>query len=278
MEKSSQTKIIRCDNINPDDVWGDNQKVIEIIGLGSGDGFRLENANLPKGWDENLGKIKNIDPTRAADFYQQTCQESGYDLEKVVFDNNNILAELIIKHKASGDESKLSLLDSNFMQQENGEYATKNISRIGAAVIFQCIISKYLDYGWQSKDFKYGVINYSPEHVQSGYGPIGLEIPADIFNQDGEITDVYEQRYFIDRANNIAGRFGVDLQEAIFNERGILHGVGVSGDRTSYQLNEGERKYNSHNVDRADQAAALHGIVALHINNLLDKKYMNQGR
>lgn len=272
-----KTEIIRCHDINPDDIWGSEQKVIEIIGRGSGNGFTLKNANLPKGWDDNLAGIKNIDLTSLTDFYQYTCQKSGYNLEKASFDGNKILTELIIKHNSSGDESKISLLDNDFIHKERGEYTTKNLSNIGAAVIFQYIISNYLDHGWGHDDFKYGTISKSVDNFVS-YGPEDLEIPADIFKKDGLITNKYYQEHFEYSAHNIAGRFGIDMEGLSFDDRGILTSVAVSGDRTYYSLDRNcswhDNQYSCHNVDCADQAVALHGIVASYINHLLSSKYM----
>jgi len=64
MEREKPLVITQKRTVDSDEVWGDKQRIVEIIGEGSGGGFKLENANLPKGWEESLDNVKEIDIDR----------------------------------------------------------------------------------------------------------------------------------------------------------------------------------------------------------------------
>jgi len=199
----------------------------------------------------------------------------GYDLNEITFDTNKILTKLII---SNGDKSEVSLeLGGRFFREvERAEYTTKNLSKIGSAVLVQALISDYLSIGWGNDGFRYGYIGYVGGDMGS-YFPAELEIPKTI-NLDEMVTNEYYQEYFRDNANNIAGRFGTNLKNIEFTKNGLLHLAEVDGVNGCYYSLDGAsrgkfgRQYNCHNVDNARQAAALHGIVASYVNFLLDKQ------
>lgn len=271
MEKEQNPIITQSKEVDSDEVWGNPQRIIEIIGEGSGNGFKLQNANLPREWEKSLDCVKKIDLSRFADFHAEICVERAYKLEEMSFDSNNILTLASIRNLEDGLISEISLSDSWLFKRERGEYISNNLRKIGSAVIFQTMLSRYLGHGW-GRNFDYGYIDGLGIGV---YGPIDLKVPKDIFNKEGQITGEDYQKDFCDKAHNIAGRFGLEMTNIDFDGRGILHTVNVTGDRTYYSLEDcgynKRRQYVSHNVDRADQAAALHGIVASYINFLLDK-------
>lgn len=271
MEKEQNPTITLSKEVDPDEVWGNPQRIIEIIGEGSGNGFRLKGANLPREWEKSLDIIKKIDLSRFTNLHAEICVERGYKLEEMSFDSNNILTLASIRNLEDGLISEISLSDSWLFKRERGEYISNNLRKIGSAVIFQAMLSRYLGYGW-GDNFGYGYID-GPGN--GGYGPRNLKVPKDIFDKESQITGKDYQKDFCNEAHNIAGRFGLEMTGIDFDERGILHTVNVAGNSTYYSLEDcgynQRRQYVPHNVDRADQAAALHGIVASHINSLLDK-------
>ena len=266
--KENDVIIKQSSKVNAEEVWGDYQKVVDITGLGSGKGFEIDNANLPKGWESSS---LNIEPKVFAGFYSSMCEDRGLQLQEMSFDPNKILTEAIIRDK-NNILSRL-YLDNDCVRPDKGKYLTDNLHKIGAAVLFQDMISRYLGYCWGNK-FDYGYIDGLD---RGGYMPVDLKVPKDIFEKKDQITNAYYQNGFCNQAHNIAGRFGLELKDVNFDDRGILHSVNVAGDSTYYSLADcGQnmnRKYVSHNVDSAEQAAVLHGIVSLYINYLLGRKH-----
>lgn len=278
MEKELDSNIINIskENIDPRIVWGSKKRIIEIIGQGSGRGFELKNANLPERWEDSIDRSRQIDLGRLALNNSEICEKWGYNLEAIDFDQNGVLRTMSIKNCDGKDVSTLELSSSGHQREtEKGIYVTNNIDSIEAAIVTQEILSRYLGF-LSDDDFKYGYIGSSSSVVMGGgFGPVGLEIPKDIFRRDEEITGEGYQTHLYEQAINIAGRFGIQLEGVDFDDRGALRSVSVEGDRVYYGLGDSGRrsnKYESHNVDNAYQAAVLHGIVALYINFLLDKE------
>jgi hypothetical protein len=267
MERQQNPTVTLSGEVNPNDVWGSKQQIIEIIGYGSKLEYDIKNANLPPNWEKS-NRIKEISPDAFADFTNEICEHKSFKLENVSFDKNKMLTNLAIKDIKNGDVSELYLSDRIANQEEQkGIYVSKNVNKIGAAVIIHTMMSKYLDYGWGSK-FDYGYV----ESQEAGFTPINLHISKSILYSNKEITGESYQRRFRDEAFNIAGRFGCDLQDIIFDERGILKKVCGHGNETNYELITGRDKssfnneYHAHNVDDIYTAVAFHGIVASHLN------------
>jgi hypothetical protein len=131
------------------------------------------------------------------------------------------------------------------------------------------IIGSLFSYIWGDK-FDYGyIVSHQNEYMRI-YGSVNLKLPADIYKLgEGEkATSEYYRQKLSCLALNIAGRFGLqyDKTDVAFDEKGILMGAEVEGDRTNYTIGRLGRDYQPHNVDTAYQAAALHGIVANYIN------------
>ena len=273
MERGEFRVITQEQAVNPDEVWGNNQRIVEIIGEGSGSGFKIENANLPLNWEESLGNVNKIDFDKCAQLILCKCNLHGYNLKEITFDTNKILTRLIISNR-DGNETSLKL-DGNFREIEKAKYTTENLAKIGSAVLMQSLISDYLSLGWGNDNFRYGYIGFSGEST-GGYFPANLKIPEAI-KLDEVVTNEYYQETFKNNANNIAGRFGTNLRNIEFTKNGLLHLAEVDGVNGCYYSLEGAstesfgRQYHCHNVDSARQAAALHGIVASYINFLLDK-------
>lgn len=263
-----------CDEqtVNPDDFWGSKQRVIEIIGEGSGAGFSLKHANLPLDWEKSLNRVREIKIEAYVKYIIDSCVAYKYKANEIGFDNN-ILKKLIIADD-SGDESRL-LLGGDFRQIERAEYTTSNLRKIGTAVLFQSVLSHYLSVGWSDENFRYGYIGKRDDYI-GAYYPRELEIPKSV-DLSQQVTNEYFQEGFKLRANNIAGRFGLDLNNIEFNEKGVLTSVEVNGTNGCYYnlRSETSHRYICHNVETANQAAALHGITASYINFLIDNNERN---
>lgn len=262
----------RENEVSPETVLGSQQRVAEIIGLGSGRGFELRGINLPKNWSVSIDNLKAIHVNKYESYIDGICRKWDFLLNKIVFDKNNALREITIGNR-KGELSRIFLAEFG-KDKEKGVYLTEGLDKIESVMIFQEIMASYLDYGW-GDDFNYGYILCNPKNTMGGgFGPIDLDIPIDILESRNILADVYIQRFFSNQAFNIAGRFGLELEEIKFDKRGLLTGVGVSGDRTSYSLGDSvssRGSYSAHNVDTPYQAAALHTIVAKYINSLSKK-------
>lgn len=273
MEKEYVRITTQEQSIDPDEFWGDEQRIIEIIGEGSGDGFRLEHANLPINWEMSLDKVKRISLEKYAQLVSSRCETYGYDLKEVSFDSNKILTKLVIGKNNSIASMELG---GGYLEDQKAKYKTENLTKIGSAVLMQSLLSEYLSFSWSTEDFDYGRIGYSGDYI-GGFFPIDLKIPRNI-NIDGFVTNDFFQQSFMNKANNIAGRFGVDLKNIQFTENGLLNLAEVEGVNGCYYSldrffdEKYKRQYHCHNVDSYSQSVALHGIVASYINFLIDKE------
>lgn len=276
MEKEFSSKVISVGpNVDDRDVWGDEKRLVEIVGLGSGHGFRLSNINLPKNWENSLEVLKNVDLNRFESFNTAICEKWGFTLDKMVFDPNKILKEISVSNNKRTCVYSMSLSEF-YVDKQRGRYIADNLDRIEPAMIFQEIAATYFNFGW-GDGFDYGHICSDPQSPMGGFGPLDLKIPKNIFNLDQIITNGHYQENFINNAFNIAGRFGLSAENIKFNDKGILTEVSVGDGRTSYYLDDRghyDNTYVSHNVDNSYQAAALHDIVASYINFLLEGDYL----
>ena len=259
--------------VNPEVVWGSDFKIVQIIGLGSGQGFTFDGLNLPREWEANIPKLKQINPEVLTDYCQNLCEPWNFNLEKLHLDKNNVLKEVIIKNNKTQDLSHL-VLSEEFREQERGIYVGKNINKIEPAIILQQIGCQFLRSGWYENG--YAIISGNPGSMfGSGFGSDNLKIPKKTFEGTEVVTNSHYQQNFINDAHNIAGRFGENIRSIHFTPRGILSSVDVVGDRVGYFLDLDDKrnsKFTSHNVDTPEQAAVLHNIVASHINFILQKE------
>lgn len=259
--------------VDPEKVWGSDFKHLEIIGQGSGLGFDFVGLNLPKEWEKSLNQIKLISFDKINSFFSTICQTNNCSLESLVLDSNNILQEIIIKNKNSNNQSRVSLPDPFSFKSETGIYQVENVKDYSSAFVIQNLVSRYLDFCFPQND-------YSRIEGYNGFGPINLKIPEKYFESKKPIINEYFKEQFIFKANNICGRFGVELEYLSFKENGILRSCSVTGDRTCFYLENGgsreNREFNSHNVDTYQQAFALHTVVSSYLNHLIDKEKYQQ--
>lgn len=259
--------------VDKDEVWGGPKRIVEIEGLGSGRGFKLNNINLPRDWDESKDKLKNFDLKRFETLNQEICEKWGFELERIVFDPSKILKEISVKNPKTDLVSKMAL--SDMWLARKGDYVTDNLESVEPTMIFQEVAASYFNCVWGDK-FSYGSIYCDTKSkLGGGYNPLWLEVPQDIYESDGILVGEHYQEELIHEAFNISGRFGLKIKDIDFDDRGLLTYVAVDGDRTCYYLeNAGisSRRYQGHNIDTPYQALAMHNIVASYINFLLDKR------
>jgi len=276
MELDKPPVIYKYGRVNPDKVWGDKQRVIEVIGRGSGQGFGIKGANLPTRWDDCIDAMRDTKTDSMVNRMLFACSNWGYKLEEVSFDNNNILTEVVINSGGKEPEVSKMALSNTFPMNERGVYEFGRLDdsydnllhKIGSAIVHLEIISEYLSYAW-GDNIDYGYIMGG-----SGYGSRNLKIPKNIFDNKNILTGENYQESFLRKADNIAGRFGQNLRSLEFDKKGYISYVSIDGDDTCYLLDRSglDNQYTGHNVDTEHQAAALHGIVASHINDLIDKE------
>jgi hypothetical protein len=128
--EATEHTFIDKNEVNPDEVWGDSQKVFEIVGLGSGKGFEIANVNLPKDWENSFDQLKSIDPKRVEKLFSMMCQNYGaYSLDKLVLDENYVLKEVAVKNEEAQSVARLYLPDNEFdWKKRSGVYVSENIN------------------------------------------------------------------------------------------------------------------------------------------------------
>jgi|GEM_PF-1670149 len=286
MEKPTQeTNVIIQDQlVNPETVYGYTQRIVEIVGS-CGRDYELKGINLPPEWHESVDFLAELDPNGFVEMNSSVCKKWGFSLEKIIFDKNMILTEAVIRKSADNAAARIYLANMYSVDREDGKYITEGLNDIAPVMIFQEIMSRYFFFVMYGQDrdrkFDYGYIDgeYGTTHDIGGFYPRNLKIPQKIFELDQQITNLDYQKKFESRASNIAGRFGLDLNGIEFNNNGVLSRVSVDRDVAKYALDSKSlhgNEYYANNVDNAYQAAALHTIVAAHINYLLEKDWSKQ--
>lgn len=259
--------------VDPEKVWGSDFKHLEVIGQGSGLGFDFVGLNLPKEWEKSLDGIKSKSLDRINCFFTEICQKHDCSLESLTLDSNNILQEIIIRNKSSNNQSKVSLAGPFSFKSKEGIYQAENVKDYSSAFVIQNLVSRYLDFCFS--DYEYSRIEGG-----NGFGSVNLKIPSKYFNTSKPVINEYFKEQFIFKANNICGRFGVELEDLSFREDGILRSCSVTGDRTCLYLENGGSEINSsfepHNIDTYQQAFALHTIVSSYLNHLINKEKIHQ--
>lgn len=164
-------------------------------------------------------------------------------------------------------ESSLSLFDGRFSTRLNNEYKAHDVNDINSAVALQeFVIGEYLTTIGEALGLNryYGFIQ--------GRSPKNLRIPKNIWESRRPVLNEYQVEGVKEKAHNIAGRFGENIEDLDFNERGILELVRVTPE-ASYHLDKTygtPDTYGPHNVADLYQAAALQGIVAHFINKTIE--------
>jgi len=252
--------------VNPEEVLGSEFKHLEIIGQGSGAGFRLKNLSLPIGWEKSIDSLRQFELSRITTLYSSICEQNGCSLESIEINSQRVLQKMGIKNNGSDQISTIAF-SKWFSERQKGVYEVENLTDIRSAFVMQSIIAKHLNF------FKLNRYSYVEGIIGKGFYPIGLEIPRRYFETKKPIINQHFQDNFINQAYNIAGRFGLNLQHLDFDNKGLLKSCYIDGDATGYYLENGgdsnHRTYCGHNVDRPDQAFALQTIVSSYLNHLI---------
>ncbi len=271
-EPGTQQLYVDTNEVDSDEVWGcEERKVLEVIGLGSGKGFDIRNICLPNDWCETPKLSSEISLVRFEKLCIDICDKWEYNVKKIVVDPNSIIKEIIINN---ANHESIAHISDDWVAARNGEYSFEGIKDIEPTMIFQEIMAIYLNSRF-CDDIDYGYISCDPNKPMGGFGPANLKIPKFVFDFDEAVTDEHRQNIISRKAENIVGRFGLDLVSVKFDEKGLLCEADVDGNSTCLFLSDqglSRYKYESHNIDNPYQAVALHGIVASFINYLLVKK------
>lgn len=224
--------------------------------------YELYGMGLPHNWEDKIDKIKSLYFGHVG---KQFEEKTGTECELIQDTKTGLIRELSII--SQGKKSRVFL---ETMMPRNGFYLFDKINDLWLATECLGLFSRYLS---AATDFQ---VKY-PYILSNGRGGCGsqdLEVPGQFMANAEKITHEKYQEYFFLKASNIAGQFGVELEneKLRFDDRGILNFAQVSGDRCTYDLDYSTRRYYPHNVDSVFQAGALHGIVAEFINDLLRRE------
>lgn len=260
-----------------DYIWGNEFKVPAIVGEGSGLGFNFSNLHLPRNWEETIPKSK-ASPEKLQKLLDWYCQRFYLPLGKIdYYPENQVLKRIFIRTKPISNLE----LDTEFPNNNQGMYQGENVRDLNTAIVLQRLAVGWIGLLWDEiePDLSRRHYSYIDGEPGRGFCSHNLAIPKKYLTVDEEVTNNYFQWKFSLQASNIAGRFGLTLSKINFNERGIPTSFSVKeGNACGYDLGFGldNVRYLSHNVDRADQAATLHGIGSAFINHLFEEQKLRE--
>lgn len=247
----------------------DYYKVPTIRGNGSGRGYGFENLYLPSNWSDAEAKIKSFDWERFYTRYKASCEDLHVRPGELRIDSKTgLLLEILI----DDNRNKSAILNTS-----TGEYIGNDIESISTAVITQSAIADFLTTvsGMTGTPQNYASIDW--HRISAGqlvFYSHDLSLPSKALDSERPVTTGDYQARFANKAHNIAGSFGntYDPRLVEFDELGILRSVRVNGNACQYNL---ERTgifaggYVPHNVDSLKQAAALHAITGMFVNDIM---------
>lgn len=252
------------ETINDRNLIGGEIQVPTIVGVGSGRGFSFRDLYLPKHW-EALTPIRSVSLPAA---FKVICQRRNFVPGKVEIDEGT---GLLTRLSIDTDPISIIKIQSGHTGQVKGEYFGINVEDIDAAILLHQFVALMLDMLWVGKGYEgiYSYINGEPENYYS----VNLKIPAEFLNPPQPLIDSINRYKFKIHASNIAGRFGVDLGNVNFDERGIpvLYQVRDTGGISSYYLSPKGTYLVDSKLD-GYKVASLHAIGAYFVNNLLRLK------
>lgn len=254
---SGEIKLGREQINNPEEIEGRTFQVPSI--RRRNDEYQFSGLHLPHDWQQLVAGLGNDDPTRYSPLLDRLCEDKEYRWELLIDENTGLIVGIELENER---QSSQVFLDTRF-GTVSGVYRGKGIYDVHTALIYQNFLSRYLS---QMCDYKqeYAFI----EKTDSGYYSRDLIFPRTLSESEKPLTNEHYQQRFLYKAHYIAGQFGTTFNHLHFNNLGILDYVQIDQDDCNYSLGS-LNYYGSHNVDYADQAATLHGIVAEFINDLL---------
>jgi hypothetical protein len=227
--------------------------------------FRLMGLGLPHGWRESDflrgQKAKKYEPGYTVFLDRRLGEDTDYKL--TVDEGTGVVAELELTR--GGKSSRVKLCTDNV---HSGCYEGEDMDP-GLAVF-------YLEFVARTLSLVTDQAAHYPYILNGGYGKCGsvdLAVPKRFLDGKKPKTNEYFQGQFDREACNIAGRFSVTTRPLGFREDGILGAITLNeGEKDCNYRLDSSGHYNPHNVDCFWEAAALHGIAAAFINQLLNRE------
>lgn len=242
---------------NPENIDGHEFRVPLVEW--NGHEYGLCGLHLPHDWQDEISRLKDLD-----NGYLLRATGIEYDDRKffncrlIIDDSSGLMMELqVIK---TGEEKSRVYLDTSSTTR-SGMYVGENIKNLGTAIQYLKVLSRYLTIVSDVKEFY-------PYIESAGYDSCYSEnlIVPEMFRK---IKNKIASAHIINKAHRITGQFGTVLRNIIFNEEGLISQVDIESNACEYVLDKSNYSYYPHNVDNSFQVATLHGIVAMHINELL---------
>jgi hypothetical protein len=249
--------------ISPEEIEGHDFTVPIIRWRGWG--FNFEGLYLPNDWEREIPRLSKKNPQGYSSYFDLICRGKKLDWELKVDEKTGLITE--VKLNNSGQVSRV-FLDTRF--GGNGSYRGEDIHDLSSAVIYQDFLAHFL-HSLTNYQIPYAYISGE----RGNYGSVDLRIPKEIVDSMEPTANEFAQKRFELKANNIAGQFGQLLKYAKYDDKGILDLIVLKepmGKDCNYSFSDGFNTYDPHNVDSLYEAAALHGIAAEFINDLLKRK------
>ncbi len=253
--------------VDPAVVWGKKYRVPTIVGKGSGRGFELDNLALPLNWEKATGQLDANYEDRFSGIFTRLCGLRHIEPGLVSFCPKTRALTAI-----SLDEVRISLANGGPFA-ESGEYQTEATTNLDSLIFLQGLVADFLSDLALKLDMQ--PYAYFGRGQRGGFNSEHLNVPDWCLDTPGfSLHSGYTSKFEL-RANNLAGRFGQDVKYIQFDNRGFPEAITLATDGgRNYHLASrlGMRLgYDAHNIDSPYEAAALHGIGALFINDMLTR-------
>lgn len=247
------------EKLDPNETGGHDFRIPTITRRG--DRYHLENLHLDPDWEDNISKIRQVDPRVFCERFNQSY--NGILDGQVFYDQDTNLINKVRLNLLQSSSSEVFLYQSYSIH--SGSYQSKNIKDISSAIIYQKFLSSYLTR-ISPRQSRYAFI----DKIDSRYFSSELGVPKEINESDRKVTDENFQENFYEKAVYTTGQFSTRLNYIKYNDRGLPKLIQIDNDDCHYILDRGS--YYSHNVDTPFQAATLHNIVAEFINEIIQRR------
>jgi hypothetical protein len=233
--------------------------------------YAVQNLNLPDNWQSAIPKLSAINPQKWGNSLDFLCTIDNFDWGLQVHENTGLITKVSID---TGERRTCVRLNTSHNSQ-NGTYTaiTESINcmsdDISVAFIYLKFFSDYLGFIC-GNDERYPYI----EHTQGGYFSPNLILPPEVVIPTESTPHEMCLRHDFDKtACNIAGQFGQQEPRVDFDKNGLLINIQLPYGEGLYYLNrKSPRQYVADSVRFPLPAAALHGIAATFINELIEAR------
>lgn len=251
--------------VSPELIEGHPYRIPSIIRPQGSAEYDFLNLALPLGWQEAGDFLSIINWDQEQKLLEIRCKPVYFPTGEITVDETTglLIAVELPDHYQKG--SVRAYLGND------GQYHAQGLKDVRAAVPLMGAVTGFLN---NINHFRGDIRRYATIDGERGrYHSRDLCIPDTCFEGEEVVTTKEYQSSFRQRANDISGQFDNTIGPLRFDERGILAYFCLKyGDATSYFLNDsfGGYTYNPHNVFGVKEAAALHGIAAAFVNDMLD--------